>query len=49
MYNPKRKKRLRKRNKQISKEMKIAVERVVEEVDAIERLKQAEKILNKEQ
>lgn len=43
-----RKKRLRKRNRQILKEMVEAVNEVVQEVDEIERLERAKKILNKE-
>ena len=47
MIDKRRKKRIKKGNKQSIKEMQIAVEKVVSEVDALERKEKAEKILNK--
>ncbi len=47
MIDKRRKKRIKKGNKQSIKEMQIAVEKVVSEVDALERKERAEKILNK--
>ena len=47
MIDERRKKRIKKRNRQSIKEMQIAVERVVSEADDLERKKRAEKILNK--
>ena len=47
MIDERRKKRIKKRNKQSIKEMQIAVERIVSEVDVLERKEKAEKILNK--
>lgn len=47
MIDKRRKKRIKKGNKQSIKEMQIAVEKVVSEVDTLERKERAEKILNK--
>ena len=47
MIDERRKKRIKKGNKQSIKEMQIAVEKVVSEVDTLERKERAEKILNK--
>ena len=47
MIDKRRKKRIKKGNKQSIKEMQIAVEKVVSEADALERKERAEKILNK--
>jgi hypothetical protein len=47
MFDERRKKRIKKGNRQSIKEMQIAVEKIVSEVDALERKERAEKILNK--
>ncbi len=47
MIDKRRKNRIKKGNKQSIKEMQIAVEKVVTEVDTLERKERAEKILNK--
>ena len=47
MIDERRKKRIKKGNRQSIKEMQIAVEKVVSEVDTLERKERAEKILNK--
>jgi hypothetical protein len=47
MIDKRRKKRIKKGNKQSIKEMQVAVEKVVSEVDTLERKETAEKILNK--
>jgi hypothetical protein len=47
MIDKRRKNRIKKGNKQSIKEMQIAVEKVVSEVDTLERKERAEKILNK--
>jgi hypothetical protein len=47
MIDKRRKKRIKKGNKQSIKEMQVAVEKVVSEVDTLERKERAEKILNK--
>ncbi len=47
MIDKRRKNRIKKGNKQSIKEMQIAVEKVVSEVDTLERKERGEKILNK--